>query len=59
MVVFIKAFLDEVTEITFLSFTNKTIDLPRNVISGGVNAVSQLNTIKKFIELNKINKTVS
>tara|TARA_B100001063_G_scaffold208370_1_gene204760 strand:- start:1100 stop:2254 length:1155 start_codon:yes stop_codon:yes gene_type:complete len=52
------AFLDEVSEITFLSFTNKTINLPRNVISGGVNAVSQLNTIKKFIELNKINKTI-
>ena len=51
-------FLDEVPEITFLSFTNKTINLPRNVISGGVNAVSQLNTIKKFIELNKINKTI-
>jgi len=52
------AFLDEVSEITFLSFTNKTINLPRNVISGGVNAVSQLNAIKKFIKLNKINKTI-
>ena len=51
-------FLNEVPEITFLSFTNKTINLPSNVISGGVNAVSQLNTIKKFIKLNKINKTI-
>ena len=51
-------FLNEVPEITFLSFTNKTINLPSNVISGGVNAVSQLNTIKKFINLNKINKTI-
>ena len=51
-------FLDEVPEITFLSFTNKTIGLPSNVISVGVNAVSQLNTIKKFIELNKIDKTI-
>ena len=51
-------FLDEVPEITFLSFTNKTIGLPRNVISGGVNALSQLNTIKKFIKLSKIDKTI-
>ena len=51
-------FLDEVPEITFLSFTNKTTSLPRNVISGGVNALSQLNTIKKFIKLSKIDKTI-
>ena len=31
-------YLDEVEEITFLSLTNKTIDLPNNVISAGVNA---------------------
>ena len=35
---------------TFLSLTNKTLNLPNNVISTGVNATSQLNTIKKFIE---------
>jgi ABC-type branched-subunit amino acid transport system substrate-binding protein len=51
-------YLDEVKEITFLSFTNKTLDLPNNVISAGVNATSQLKAIKKFIELNKINKTL-
>ena len=30
-------YLNELKEITFLSFTNKTLDLPRNVISTGIN----------------------
>ena len=42
----------------FCPFTNMTIDIPKNVISSGINATSQLNTIKKFIELNEINKTI-
>ena len=51
-------YLNEVENIIFLSLTNKTIDLPSNVISSGVNATSQLNAIKKFIKLNEINKTI-
>ena len=51
-------YLDEVKETIFLSLTNKTIDIPDNVISSGVNASSQLNAIKKFIEDNEINKTI-
>ncbi len=51
-------YLDEIKDITFLSFTNKTLNLPENIISAGINATSQLNTIKKFIELNKIEKTI-
>ena len=51
-------YLDKVQEITFLSLTNKTLNLPDNVISGGVNATSQLNTIKKFIKTNEIKKTI-
>ena len=50
--------LDEVKDVTFLSFTNKTLDLPKNVISTGVNSTSQLNTIKKFIEKNEIDKPI-
>ena len=45
-------------EITFLSLTNKTLDLPKNVVSGGINATSQLSTIKKFIDLNEIKETI-
>ena len=51
-------YLDEVKELTFLSLTNKTLDLPKNIISAGVNSTSQLNTIKKFIELNRIERTI-
>ena len=51
-------FLNEVNEVIFLSLTNKTEGLPKNVISSGVNSVSQLNTIKKFIETNKLKKTI-
>ncbi len=51
-------FLEELNNITFLSLTNKTLDLPKNVISAGINSTSQLNAIKKFIELNEIKKTI-
>ena len=51
-------YLNETPEIIFLSLTNKILNLPNNVISTGVNATSQLNTIKKFIELNKLEKTI-
>ncbi len=50
--------LNEVENIIFLSLTNKTINLPNNVISSGINATSQLSAIKKFIKLNEINKTI-
>ena len=51
-------YLDEVMDVTFLSLTNKTIDLPKNVISAGINSTSQLNTIKKFIKQNNLKKTI-
>ena len=51
-------YLNEVEDLIFLSLTNKTIDLPKNVISAGVNSASQLNTIKKFLKSNEIEKTI-
>ena len=51
-------FLDKVNSITFLSLTNKTLDLHKNIISSGINSSSQLNTIKKFLEENDIKKTI-
>ena len=51
-------YLNEVDDIIFLSLTNKTDNLPSNVISSGVNSVSQLNAIKKFAELNKLKRTI-
>ena len=51
-------YLDEMKEMTFLSLTNKTLDLPKNVISAGINSTSQFNTIKKFLEKNGVEKTI-
>tara|TARA_Y100001958_G_C21184885_1_gene514127 strand:+ start:86 stop:1240 length:1155 start_codon:yes stop_codon:yes gene_type:complete len=50
--------LNNVDDLIFVSLTNKTLNLPKNVISGGVNATSQLNAIKKFIKSNEIKKTI-
>ncbi len=50
--------LNDFQEMIFVSLTNKTLDLPNNIISGGINATSQLNTIKKFIEMSELNKTL-
>ena len=52
------SYLDEIKDLTFLSLTNKTLDLPKNVISAGINSTSQLNTIKKFLKINDIKKTI-
>ena len=51
-------YLDEFENITFLSLTNKTIGIPKNIISSGINATSQLVTIKKYIDLNEFQKTI-
>ena len=51
-------YLDEMKDLTFLSLTNKTLDLPKNVISAGINSTSQFNTIKKFLEKNNIQRTI-
>ena len=51
-------YLDEMKNLTFLSLTNKTLDLPKNVISAGINSTSQFNTIKKFLKTNKIKRTI-
>ena len=50
--------LNNVEDMTFLSLTNKTENLPKNVVSSGVNATSQLNAIKKFLESNDFKKTI-
>ena len=51
-------YLDELQDVTFLSLTNKVINNPKNIISAGINANSQLKTIIKFQKLNEINKTI-
>ena len=51
-------YLGELDEVTFLSLTNKNDNFSKNIINAGINATSQLNTIKKFLELNEIKKTI-
>ena len=51
-------YLDELDEMIFLSLTNKNIKNPKNIISAGINASSQIKTIMKFKKMNSINKTI-
>ena len=51
-------YLDDLKNVTFISFTNKLIDNPKNVISAGVNAISQLQTIKKFSDINNLSNSI-
>ena len=50
--------LEELNDVTFLSLTNKITEVPKNIITTGINATSQINTIKKFLDKNEIKKTV-
>ena len=51
-------YLDDLNDVTFISFTNKLIGNPKNVISAGVNAISQLQTIKKFNNKSNLSKSI-
>jgi len=51
-------YLDRLNKLIFLSLTNKSNNRSKNIINAGINATSQLNAIKKFIELNEIKKTI-
>tara|TARA_Y100000590_G_scaffold346753_1_gene397127 strand:- start:537 stop:1688 length:1152 start_codon:yes stop_codon:yes gene_type:complete len=50
--------LDKFEDAVFLSLTNKTLNNPKNVISTGINAKSQFDAIKKFLEINELKKTL-
>ena len=51
-------YLEELNDVIFLSLTNKITNNPKNVISAGINAMSQLNTIIKFQKLYKIERSI-
>jgi len=51
-------YLDELNKVIFLSFTNKIRNNPKNVISAGVNAISQINTIKKYLVESNLKNTI-
>ena len=50
--------LDKFQDATFLSFTNKILGNPNNVISSGINAKSQFDAIKKYLEMNDLDGTL-
>tara|TARA_Y100001970_G_scaffold7398_1_gene8485 strand:+ start:283 stop:1338 length:1056 start_codon:yes stop_codon:yes gene_type:complete len=51
-------YLEELDKMIFLSLSNKVLETPKNVISAGINAESQINTIKKFKTKFNLERTV-
>jgi len=50
--------LGKVDDITFISLTNKTNKIPKNIIAFGINADSQIDTLKKYFKKKEISKTL-
>tara|TARA_B100000686_G_C16732147_1_gene941326 strand:+ start:640 stop:1818 length:1179 start_codon:yes stop_codon:yes gene_type:complete len=48
--------LGEISNITFISLTNKTEKIPKNIITFGINIDSQVDTLKKYVNEIKISK---
>ncbi len=51
-------YLDELNQMIFLTLSNKVLETPKNVISAGINAESQINTIKKFKKKFNLERTI-
>jgi len=50
--------LNEVNNVTFISITNKTQNIPKNIIAFGINIESQIEALKKYFDKLKISKTL-
>ncbi len=50
--------LNEINNITFISFTNKTENIPKNTIAFGINIESQMDALKKYFNKIKVSKTL-
>ena len=50
--------LDEIDNMTFISLTNKTQNIPKNAIAFGINIESQIGALKKYFNEIKISKTL-
>ena len=51
-------YLNELNQMIFLTLSNKVLETPTNVISAGINAESQINTIKKFKKKFNLERTI-
>ncbi len=50
--------LGEIENITFISLTNKTEEIPKNIFAFGINLESQINALKKYFDKIKVSKTL-
>ena len=50
--------LDEINNITFISFTNKTHKIPNNTVAFGINIDSQIDALKKYFDKIEASKTL-
>ncbi len=50
--------LEKFSDAIFITFSNKSKTIQKNLIYAGVNATSQMATIRKFLEDNNIKKTI-
>ena len=50
--------LNEINNITFVSLTNKTQNIPKNTIAFGININSQIEVLKKYFDKIKVSKTL-
>ena len=50
--------LGEINNITFISLSNKTKDIPKNTVAFGINIDSQIITLKKYLDKIEVSKTL-
>ena len=50
--------LGEINDVTFISLTNTTKEIPKNTISFGINIESQIDALKKYFDKIKVSKTL-
>ena len=50
--------LDEISNVTFISLTNKTENIPKNTIAFGINIESQMSALKKYFDEIEVSKTL-
>ena len=50
--------LNEINSITFISLTNRTQNIPKNIIAFGINMESQIDALKKYFDEIEVSKTL-
>jgi len=50
--------LNEINNITFISLTNMTENIPKNTIAFGINIESQIDALRKYFDKIKVSKTL-